>query len=193
MTTKYFSTDWFSHNIDNWKILLEDLKNKPNIYGLEIGVFQGRSTCWLLDNIFTHETAKFDAVDTFEGNVEMKGMIELKNLYETFSSNTEEYISKLITYKMKGSDFLRNKITEVYDFIYIDGDHHAWSCLEDMILSWSKLKVNGIMIIDDYGGGEPNEEQENLVRTGVNCFLVSFKTRYEIKYSGYQIALIKIF
>ena len=129
MSSKHFTTDWFSINISKWSEVLANLKDKPDINGLEIGVFQGRSVCWLLDNIFTHESAKLDAVDTFRGNIEHLDMKEVKNnlssLYATFVANTAEYGDKLTTYKMPSQRFLTSFSQQnLYDFIYVDGDHH---------------------------------------------------------------------
>jgi predicted O-methyltransferase YrrM len=190
--TKHFTKDWFSINIPSWEIILNDLANKPNINGLEIGVFQGRSTCWLLENIFTHPTATLNAVDTFQGNVEHVGMPEIDNLFTVFVTNTAEYGNKLTTFKMSSQNYLTS-FKNTYDFIYVDGDHHAWACLEDMVLSWPQLKKNGIMIVDDYGGGEEDAEIQDLPKTGINSFLISYTSRYEILYVGYQLIIKKLF
>jgi hypothetical protein len=61
-----------------------------------------------------------------------------------------------------------------------------------MVLSWPQLKNNGIMIVDDYGGGEDDAEVYELPKTGVNSFLISYKSRYEIMHVGYQIIIRKL-
>jgi hypothetical protein len=119
MSSKHFTTDWFSVNIPKWSLALANLKDKPDICGLEIGVYQGRSVCWLLENIFTHETAKLDAVDTFSGNIENVNATELSSLYATFVANTAEYGDKLTTYKMPSQRFLTSFSQQsFYDFIF---------------------------------------------------------------------------
>ena len=40
-----------------------------------------------------------------------------------------------------------------FDIIYIDGNHEPEFVLEDAILSFRRLKKEGIMILDDYGRG----------------------------------------
>ena len=52
-----FSTDWFSMNIPLWKKLLKEFKGKPGVNYLEIGLFEGRSFFWMLENILTHPTS----------------------------------------------------------------------------------------------------------------------------------------
>ena len=43
---KQFTTDWFSNNIPNWDIVLQDHKHQPNLNFLEVGCWEGRTTNW---------------------------------------------------------------------------------------------------------------------------------------------------
>jgi hypothetical protein len=52
-TAMHFSQDWFSQHIPIWTRLLHEFKGKAGLRVLEIGTFEGRSTCWLLENIVT--------------------------------------------------------------------------------------------------------------------------------------------
>lgn len=190
-----FTTDWFSINIPSWTKFLAALAHQPDIRGLEIGVFEGRSTCWLLENIFTHPTSSLDSVDTFEGSDEHAylGQSVLGSLFDRFKANTAQWASRVHAHRMKSSDFLRSKTDfETYDFIYVDGDHHSYACLEDMVLAWPFLKPNGIMIIDDYGGGHGHPFHE-VPKHGVDAFLHAYTTRYDIMHLEYQVILKKKF
>ena len=57
-----FTVDWFTGYIPAWKNVFAATKVPENI--LEIGSFEGRSTCWLLENTQAHVTC----VDTWEGS-----------------------------------------------------------------------------------------------------------------------------
>lgn len=190
---KQFDSDWFSYNIPSWETHLSHLKNKPNITGLEIGVYQGRSTCWLLDNIFTHPSARLVAVDPFTGNEENKNMPEINTLYQTFLQNTGEYGPRTICYKSKSRDFF--KLNELqFDFIYIDGDHHSYACLEDGVRAWEFLKQGGIMIFDDYGGGTAEERGQNSNRIpfpGISAFMICYGDLIDIVSVNYQVIIRK--
>ena len=48
-----FTTDWFTNRIPLWEKILAPLKGKQGIHYLEIGVFEGRSAIWMLENILT--------------------------------------------------------------------------------------------------------------------------------------------
>lgn len=192
---KIFTVDWFTGNIESWTHFLKNYKNEPDLKFLEIGVFQGRSTCWLMDNILTNSTAHLDCVDPFLGSDEHVGIKEIETLYETFLNNTTEYGSKISVYKTKSKDFLFANRNNVYDVIYIDGDHHSWGCLEDMVFSWDLLKPNGIMIMDDYGQlavpGNTNPIYTYPTR-GVDSFLESYQSRYIILHVAWQLIIQKI-
>ena len=59
-----------------------------------------------------------------------------------------------------------------FDIIYIDGNHEPEYVLEDAVLSFRKLKNNGIMIFDDYGWGGPD-----LTQKGIDGFLSGYHKR----------------
>jgi hypothetical protein len=41
-----------------------------------------------------------------------------------------------------------------YDVIYIDGEHTSSAVLHDAILAYELVKIGGLMIFDDYQGGD---------------------------------------
>jgi len=148
-----FTVDWFSANIHCWTHYLKEFKGKPNLRFLEIGSYQGRSTVWLLENILTDDSSIITCIDTFEGSAEHNECNEckkdLKNLFDIFSHNISAFSNKVNIIRDKSQVALK-RITEEYDFIYVDGDHKASAVIEDAILSFHLLKNGGMMIFDDY-------------------------------------------
>ena len=136
-----FTTDWFSGTIPVWEEILRDYKGKPNIHYLEIGVFEGRSFFWMLDNILTHPASTATGIDplfedvkkTLLGNLEISGARDRLKIIRGFSQIE-----------------LKKIPMDSFDIIYIDGDHHSSAVLTDAILSWPLLKKGGILIFDDY-------------------------------------------
>ena len=61
-----------------------------------------------------------------------------------------------------------------FDIIYIDGNHETVYVLEDAVLSFRKLKKNGIMIFDDYGWYSAHELEK-----GVDAFLSVYSKRIQ--------------
>jgi hypothetical protein len=47
---KKFTVDWFSGNIEKFENILLKYKDKENIHFLEIGSFEGRSSCYFYEN-----------------------------------------------------------------------------------------------------------------------------------------------
>src|SRR3977135_3275245 len=83
-----FSQDWFSQHIPIWTRLLQEFKGKAGLRVLEIGTFEGRSPCGLLENIVTGEGANIDCIDTFEGAEDMVALkLDMSNMRELFESN----------------------------------------------------------------------------------------------------------
>jgi predicted O-methyltransferase YrrM len=117
-----FTVDWFTGNIPIWSKLLREFHDKE-VHALDIGSFQGRSTRWLLENILTHEASKITCVDTFEGSKPYTNGID-GGLLELFQHNTEPFKDKVIICQGKSQKCLRD-IRDMFDFVYIDGDHDA--------------------------------------------------------------------
>lgn len=182
-----FRSDWFSGNIPVWQTYLGHLADRP-INCLEIGSYEGRSTLWICENLLTDERARITCVDTFEGSEEHTPD-QKKNLFETFMENTKTHGSKITVYRNQSSIILRTlPYEQVYDLIYIDGDHHARNVLEDAVLCFRLLKVGGIMVFDDYGVPETTD----LPRVGVDAFLSAYGPSVAVLHTGYQLILKKL-
>ena len=60
----WYTYDFFSTKIDMWQRLLGPLRNLPALRFLEIGSFEGLSSCWLLTNILTHQSGTLLCIDS---------------------------------------------------------------------------------------------------------------------------------
>lgn len=155
MSDYQFSTDWFSSNIEHWRetfrIVNKDFNKPAQI--LEIGSFEGRSACWIADNLLNPKDSDLHCIDTFQGSVEHAGL-EI-NLLERFKSNIEKSPNgkKVSTFQGDSKTVLVQKLKDKvkYDFIYIDGSHMSLDVIIDGFLSYHLLEDDGVMIFDDYG------------------------------------------
>ncbi|HEY9703359.1 MAG TPA: class I SAM-dependent methyltransferase [Allocoleopsis sp.] len=120
-----FGRDWFSRNIQIWSKYLTKFIDKPELNVLEIGSWEGRSTCWLLDNILTHPTTKITCIDTFAGSFEHQDSGEnyLQSIEKKFDFNISITGKNNQVNKIVGEywEKLRSLPLNNYDFIYIDG------------------------------------------------------------------------
>jgi predicted O-methyltransferase YrrM len=143
MTKRGFTSDWFSENIPTWERLIIPLLPKTVVRCLEIGSWEGRSACWIVDNILQHHPdSHLDCVDLWPNLQEQERLFD-RNL------STEPKVTK---HKGFSINFLVPLIdqTAVYDFIYVDGDHRGEMAFTDSTLAWHCLKVGGVMAMDDY-------------------------------------------
>lgn len=176
-----FTEDWTTRNTPTWDKALLRYKGKPDIHYLEIGVFEGRTLFWMLENILTHSTAKATCIDIFTGNYEKKFLGNL---------NISGFTDKVIVIKEMSQTALRNLPLNSFDIIYIDGDHAAAGVLADAVLSWSLLKAGGILIFDDYGWSA-DIPMDLKPRLAIDTFITSYGDFIEILEQNYQVILRK--
>jgi len=167
---------------------------------LEIGVFEGRTSVWLLDNILEiPNNGRSGILHCIEPNLTKNGKFNLK-----------QHMGNIILHEMLSVKALISFIQEdvfKFDFIYVDGDHNACGLLEDLVLSWKLLKVEGIMLIDDYemettdpwhykSHKEFNLHNPKLrfthPRIAIDAFLGIYRGQFELIIDNYQIGIKKI-
>ncbi len=176
-----FSDDYFTHHVPNWEEILGHLKGKPNIHYLEIGVWEGRSFIWMLENILTHPTAKATCIDIFPGQVK-----------EVFLANLKMggFLEQVTVITGTSQIMLRDLPVNSFDIIYIDGSHAAKDVLIDAVYSWQLLKTGGIMIFDDYKWRR-NLPAESRPKIAIDSFIAVFSGYVEVIHKDLQVILKK--
>jgi hypothetical protein len=187
-----FTQDWFEGTgaRANFEKHLAHLKGKPHLRFLEIGSFEGRSACWLLENILTGENALLHCVDTWKGSREHKG-IDFNLVFETFKKNIAPHAHKVVffqddIYGAQFDDWCEANYLGDQDFIYIDGSHEAADVLRDAVFAWELAKPGCIICFDDYRWDVGPTELDRP-RLGIDAFLACYYGRYELIESGYQL------
>ena len=172
-----FTYDWFTSAVPVWKQVLAPYVDRPETHYLEVGVFEGRSAIWMLNNILTHPTSTITGIDLFPGDLKERYLANLQ-----LSGAAE----KAITITGRSQVELRNLKPDSYDIIYIDGGHTADMVLADAVLCWDLLKVGGILIFDDYRW--KREEYPAEVRPGVSieAFITAYRNFLEVVHLDYQ-------
>ena len=87
------------------------LKGKPSINYLEIGVFEGRSAIWMLENILTASTAKMTCMDIFPGQLQGKFLANLR---------ISGFYENVTVIKGRSQVELRYLPLNSFDIVYID-------------------------------------------------------------------------
>ena len=187
--TLKFTQDWFSHNIPTWTKLLSSLRGKRSVHALEIGVFEGRSTCWLLETVLTGDGATVDCIDTFAGAME-HDKLDLSSLQACFESNVAAWRDRVNVHVGMSAAILPT-LSGPYDLLYIDGSHTARDVLVDIVLAWRLAADDAILIFDDYAWPMYPDQPWFQPKLAVDSFLACFAGWYEVLHVGYQVAIRK--
>jgi predicted O-methyltransferase YrrM len=195
-----FTHDWFTHNTTNFDDCTARLVKSFNEVNsvLEIGSFEGRATCWMLENMLS-DTGVITCIDPFLGvdNPERADPgLRYKPLEDRFNYNVA--ISKKSTQTVNviptvSYTALAALITTgcQYDFIYVDGDHTGEGALTDACMAWGLLRKGGIMLFDDYFWDHAPDILDRP-KAAIDAFMNTFSRRYKVTTVGYQIAIQKI-
>ena len=175
---------------DNWYgyVNIDDYKNKAINY-LEIGVLYGANIISVAKTYGLHNDSKIYCIDPWE---DYHDYSEYKNslssVYDSFIYNIESsgVKNKMIISRGYSNVEIQKFQDNFFDIIYIDGNHEPEYVLEDAVLSFRKLKYNGIMIFDDYGWGGPDVTQR-----GIDAFLAGYRNRILVKGMQWSQVFIK--
>ena len=120
---------------------------------LEIGVFKGEFLDYLVANC---NMGSIDAVDLFEG-VTCSGDADGNNMVyydigKSYLELSDKYKDqrKIKLFKSSSITFLKNQDDNIYDIIYIDGDHSYNGVKNDLIMAYNKTKNGGYIMGHDY-------------------------------------------
>ena len=172
-----FTTDWFSNAAPHIAQSFLRTQHVENI--LEIGSWEGRSTCWFLDAC---PNATITCVDTFEGSVEHEG-INMSDVEKRFRENVQPYGTRVVVRKGRSDRMLFGLDPESFDVIYVDGSHEHHDALSDLVFAYHLLRPGGVLLVDDYAGFPG-------VRAAVDAFVQAFKGLEPI-HVGYQVHFVK--
>jgi predicted O-methyltransferase YrrM len=180
-----FTSDWFSHNIPIWTKALAELKGKPNLRYLEVGVYEGRSFFWVMDNILTDPSCQATAIDTFD--IYLGNDPEVRFRDNLRLSGRE---SKVTVIKGSSREKLRELPLNSFDLIYIDADHSSKSVLMDVVFAWDLLKEGGLLIFDDYDWPHPIPA-EMRPAFALDVFQTLMSDEFQILVKEYQLIVRK--
>lgn len=184
-----YQRDWFSRHIPLWQAVLEPFRNKEATF-LEIGVFEGRSTRWLMECVLVHPQSRLHYIDTFEGSPEHTTS-DVAGLEDRFLRNLAPFLDKLVGHKGRSAERLRELALGKFDFIHVDGSHTATDVLFDACLSWPLLKAGGLLCFDDYEWPAFADPRQ-CPKLGIDGFLTTMVGRFQLVHKGYQVWIRKV-
>ena len=184
---KWFYDNATVHDFENG---LAELKGKKNLKFLQIGVFTGNASVWLLENILTDPSSLLVDIDPWCGNLPHESNYNWDDIQEAYKEQTASHSKKLQSHKAFSGDWLKANREVKYDFIYIDGDHLPESVTLDADLSWDLLKSGGILAFDDYEWDHPDGTDKNP-KPAIDAWLAKHENNIEIFRKGWQVWIRK--
>lgn len=164
----FFIQDIFSYRIPQWETHLQPFLNRAGINIVEVGCYQGMSTCWLLDKILVHPT---DRLICIEQNFDRK-------LRENIAKTGVESKTTLLEGDVHQS--LASLPSNSFDLVNLqDKCKLADHIQQDATLAWELLKVGGILVFNDYGWSNP-AYPKHQPKQGIDLFLDTIRDRWEL-------------
>lgn len=133
-------------------LLLEYSKDKDEIVGLEIGLGDGPTAGWLLQNLSKLRHYGIDPYVPYqdwypEGYLDQ---FDRNRHKERMNMRTSKYGARFTHYQMTSDEAVSNFEDNTLDFIFIDGLHEYGQVLTDCRNYYSKVKSGGIFSGHDY-------------------------------------------
>lgn len=155
---------------------------------LEIGSYEGLSSCWFSDNLLSNPFSTLTCVDVWDLNDKNTPMSN--DTEKIFLSNLPKsaHPERCSVIKATSDQFFA-MLTPLaqYNLIYIDGSHELVNIKNDIENSWKVLAPGGIMWMDDYLGGADCVTMKKCM----DDTLSQFSGQYDIIHQGYQLAIRK--
>lgn len=138
---------WFDRAKQAFRRLFLPMRKRPLAY-LEIGVWEGNSLCWMLENVLLHSESRAVGIDPYLA-MPKHNQREMEQIFRVARRKLRGW-RNLQLFRERSSDWLLANTGQRFDIIYIDGDHHEPNVYEDARLSWPLLKAGGVLLFDDY-------------------------------------------
>lgn len=160
MSEYQFTNQWFDATAKaSWDVIIPSIKPQKI---LEVGSYEGRSICYLIEKLGSEQSLEIHAIDTWLGGGDHKHLPigHMPKVEERFFLNVDKATKgaskKIDLIVHKGfSDFEVSRLLVTgfrayFDFIYIDGSHETGDVLSDAVMAFKLLKPGGVMAFDDY-------------------------------------------
>jgi predicted O-methyltransferase YrrM len=184
-----FTTDWFSRFAPVWKELLT---RYPPSRVLEIGSYEGRAACFLIETCAAARAMELHCVDSWAGGVEHDA-----NAMPLVEQRFDRNIAVARAAAANPVDFHKHKSLsspalvrlladgrgESFDLIYVDGSHQAPDVLSDAILAFMLLRPGGVLIFDDYlwSMGDPGKQDfYQLPKPAIDAFVNIYQRKLKV-------------
>jgi predicted O-methyltransferase YrrM len=160
------ANNWFMYPSLN----VLDFENKPINY-LEIGPYYGANLLSVANSYCLHSDSKLYCIDPWEEENEDSDL-DQESVYEIFNENIKNSScsEKIISLRGYSNIEILKFEDNLFDLIYIDGNSDPEYVLEDAVLSFRKLKKNGILIFNNYCSNNIETDTINSIDSFIGVY-----------------------
>lgn len=183
-----FSSDWFSGKEFAWREhVVPRLKDIVGARWLEVGVYEGRSAFWTLDNVLLGAKSKIYCLDQFDCNTPYLSLWAPNIHYEEVFDSNAGGDPRVVKLKGRSLDLLPTLGDLKLHGAHLDSEHSEKMILGEAELVWPMLLPGGIMVFDDYGW-----EDQPEAKVAIDKFLARLEVHNEVLFKGFQAIVLKI-
>jgi predicted O-methyltransferase YrrM len=199
---KELAFDWATRHFPEWMSILAPMRSR-GLKVLEIGSWEGRSALFFL-NYLPHATVT--CIDAWDASICDPDIVErmpeaagepdkmawavgeFRKVEGRFDRNVDPFggrVRKIVGWSHEVLADLGVR-GDLFDVIYVDGDHTAAGAYRDCVLAWPLLAAGGVMIMDDYAF-MPDLPEDKRPQAGVDAFLKTIRGRFDELHRDYQL------
>lgn len=171
MARTFLGADWTKAHVAKWKDWIAPFVGKQGIIGLQVGFYEGRSSCWFCEEVLTGQRSMLIDVDPLWNR---------DDIFERYRVNVAGLNIETIRqpFALAYSKIVPRKV----HYAYVDGDHAAANTLADGCMAWHLLQPGGVLIFDDYAW--TSRTRPIPPGRGIDAFLSCYADRIQ----GYEVA-----
>ena len=197
-----YMRDWVRGKSRYWARHILPLQEYfPTIRLLEIGVFEGMSACWWLDNLLTGPNDFYLGIDPWNAAV-MRGPFTqqptMDKVHATAVESLKPYGGKARLYHGTSVEAFRPApeiesllLPGSFEVAYIDGVHEPGGVTFDSVNAWSVVRPGGIIVWDDWNLGNPRSKPHPM-DVFLRNFFALIEGKYEVLWEGVQFGIRKL-
>lgn len=176
-----FSPYALSAALPRLEVPLKPYAGLADLRVLDVGSGEGCSTCWLLDHVVTHPSARLTCVDRFaEATHPMAGPAS-GSIEQRFDQNLQQTGATERVRKVVGDPVvvLRSLLPDSFHLVYINRTATTSDLLEQLVLTWSLVKVGGFLAIA-YDPALPVGPEDATPKGVLDLVSATFRTKIRV-------------
>ena len=138
-----YTQEWFSFHEAHWRRHFGHLAGRPALQAVEVGSYEGRSACWIVQHLLAGENSRLICVEPFQEYEGQSGT----SITTPGPPGAQTRSSSCAVVPQQVLPFLAE---ESFDFVYVDGSPMILDVLQDAAMCWRLVRPRGILVFDDY-------------------------------------------